>query len=129
MQTKQSIITLVGAAILLLFALAVISFVPPAPTIHALAPSLQEETQPHITIDFNTYNATEEYGNSLYANLTFTNFQSMTCDKNDGGTHHTAFDDPCYFRSECTSVLLPVDASSAKEWGLVGTAIFPLFES
>ena len=100
MQTKQSIITLVGAAILLLFALAVISFVPPAPTIHALSPSLQGETQPTVAIEFNTYNSKEEFGTPIHARLTFTNFQDITCDKNDGGTHHTAFDDPCYFQAE-----------------------------
>ena len=100
MQTKQSTITLVGAAILLLFALAVISFVPPAPTIHALSPSLQGETQPTVAIEFNTYNSKEEFGTPIHARLTFTNFQDITCDKNDGGTHHTAFDDPCYFQAE-----------------------------
>ena len=51
MQSKQTIITLVGAGMLLLFALAVISFVPPAPTIHALAPSLQDDPQPHVGFD------------------------------------------------------------------------------
>ena len=100
MQTKQSIITLVGAVILLLFALAVISFVPPAPVIHALSPSLQGETQPTVAIEFNTYNSKEEFGTPIHARLTFTNFQDITCDKNDGGTHHTAFDDPCYFQAE-----------------------------
>ena len=100
MQTKQSIITLVGAGMLLLFALAVISFVPPAPTIHALSPSLQGETQPTVAIEFNTYNSKEEFGTPIHARLTFTNFQDITCDKNDGGTHHTAFDDPCYFQAE-----------------------------
>ena len=100
MQSKQTIITLVGAAILLLFALAVISFVPPAPTIHALSPSLQGETQPTVAVEFNTYNSKEEFGTPIHARLTFTNFQDITCDKNDGGTHHTAFDDPCYFQAE-----------------------------
>ena len=100
MQTKQSIITLVGAVILLLFALAVISFVPPAPVIHALSPSLQGETQPTVAIEFNIYNSKEEFGTPIHARLTFTNFQDITCDKNDGGTHHTAFDDPCYFQAE-----------------------------
>ena len=100
MQTKQSIITLVGAGMLLLFALAVISFVPPAPTIHALSPSLQGETQPTVAIEFNIYNSKEEFGTPIHARLTFTNFQDITCDKNDGGTHHTAFDDPCYFQAE-----------------------------
>ena len=32
--------------------------------------------------------------------FTFTNFQNITCDKNDGGTHNTAYDDPCYFQVE-----------------------------
>ena len=38
MQTKQVIVTLIGLAVLLLFALAVISFVPRAQLIHAQSP-------------------------------------------------------------------------------------------
>jgi len=93
-------VTLVGVNTLLLFALTLVSFVPRSPTIEAQAPSLQGQNEPSVTIQFNTYNSKEEYGNPLYAKFTFTNFQDITCDKNDGGTHHTAFDDPCYFQSE-----------------------------
>ena len=100
MQTKQSIITLVGAAILLLFVLTLISFVPRTPTIEAQAPSLQGQNEPTVAIEFNTWNSKEEYGTSIQARLTFTNFQDITCDKNDGGEHHTVFDDPCYFQAE-----------------------------
>ena len=100
MLSKQSTVTLVGVSTLLLFALTVISFVPRPPAIEAQAPSLQSQNEPAVAIQFNTHNSKEEYGNSLYAKFTFTNFQDITCDKNDGGTHHTTFDDPCYFQSE-----------------------------
>ena len=93
-------ITLLGVCVLLLLALTLSSFVPRSPAIEAQAPSLQGQNEPGVTIQFNTHNSKEEYGNSLYAKITFTNFQDITCDKNDGGTHNTAFDDPCYFQSE-----------------------------
>jgi len=93
-------ITLLGIGVILLLALTLSSFVPRSPTIEAQAPSLQGQNEPGVTIQFNTNNSKEEYGNSLYAKFTFTNFQDITCDKNDGGTHNTAFDDPCYFQSE-----------------------------
>ncbi len=100
MQTKHSIITLAGVGILLLYALTVISFAPRTPMIEAQAPSLQEQNEPAVAIEFNTWNSKEEFGTSIHAQLTFTNFQDITCDKNDGGEHHTAFDDPCYFQVE-----------------------------
>lgn len=100
MLSKQSTVTAVGVSTLLLFALTVISFVPRSPAIEAQAPSLQGQNEPSVTIQFNTNNSKEVYGNSLYAKFTFTNFQDITCDKNDGGTHNTAFDDPCYFQNE-----------------------------
>ncbi len=85
---------------MLLFALTVISFVPRPPTIEAQAPSLQGQNDPAVAIEFNTWNSKEEFGTPIHAQLTFTNFQNITCDKNDGGEHHTAFDDPCYFQVE-----------------------------
>ena len=100
MQTKHSIITLAGVGILLLYALTVISFAPRTPTIEAQAPSLQEQNEPAVAIEFNTWNSKEEFGTPIHARLTFTNFQDITCDKNDGGEHHTTFDDPCYFQVE-----------------------------
>ena len=100
MQTKHSIITLAGVGILLMYVLTVISFAPRTPTIEAQAPSLQEQNEPAVAIEFNTWNSKEEFGTSIHAQLTFTNFQDITCDKNDGGEHHTAFDDPCYFQVE-----------------------------
>ena len=97
MQTKQSIITLVGAAILLLFALAVISFVPPAPTIHALAPSLEGEGQPHVGFDtLDDWVAAGEYMN---AGLLFANFPCI--DKND--------DDKCDYNDRFTTVTYRFD--------------------
>ncbi len=100
MITKQSMITLVGVSTLLLFALTFVSFLPPTSAIGAPAPSLQRQNEPGVTIEFNTHNSKEEYGTSIYAKLTFTNFQNITCDKNDGGTHRTTFDDPCYYQTE-----------------------------
>ena len=100
MISKQSIITLVGVGILALFALTVISFVPRTPAIEAHAPSFQGQNVPAVAIEFNTWNSKEEFGTPIHAQLTFTNFQDITCDKNDGGEHHTAFDDPCYFQVE-----------------------------
>ena len=100
MISKQSIITLVGVSTLLLFALTFVSFSPLAPAIEAQAPSLQRQNEPRVTIEFNTDNSKEEYGTSIFAKLTFTSFQDITCDKNDGGTHSTTFDDPCYYQTE-----------------------------
>ena len=85
MQSKQTIITLVGAAILLLFALAVISFVPPAPTIHALAPSLQDDPQPHV--GFDTLDDSVPAGEYAYAGLLFASFPCID-QNNDNKCNH-----------------------------------------
>ena len=98
MQTKQSIITLVGAAILLLFALAVISFVPPAPTIHALSPSLQGEPQPHVGFDTWMTNVVRQVNPCMRAS----EFASFPCiDKND--------DDTCTIQRRFTTVTYRFD--------------------
>ena len=89
MQTKQSIITLVGAAILLLFALAVISFVPPAPTIHALSPSLQEDPQRHV--GFDTLDDFVEAGEYMHAGLLFASFPCIDNNDDDKCTHEDDF--------------------------------------
>ena len=89
MQTKQSIITLVGAAILLLFALAVISFVPPAPTIHALSPSLEGEPQPHV--GFDTLDDFVEAGEYMHAGLLFASFPCIDNNDDDKCTHEDDF--------------------------------------
>ena len=97
MQTKQSIITLVGAGMLLLFALAVISFVPPAPTIHALSPSLEGEGQPRVGFDtLDDWVAAGEYMN---AGLLFASFPCI--DKND--------DDKCDYNDRFTTVTYRFD--------------------
>ena len=97
MQTKQSIITLVGAAILLLFALAVISFVPPAPMIHALSPSLEGESQPHVGFDtLDDFVAAGEYMN---AGLLFASFPCI--DNNN--------DDKCTYEDDFTTVTYRFD--------------------
>ena len=89
MQTKQSIITLVGAAILLLFALAVISFVPRAPTIHALAPSLEGEPQPHV--GFDTLDDFVEAGEYMHAGLLFASFPCIEKNNDDKCDYHDKF--------------------------------------
>ena len=97
MQSKQTIITLVGAGMLLLFALAVISFVPPAPTIHALAPSLQDDPQPHV--GFDTLDDSVPAGEYAYAGLLFASFPCI--DKND--------DDECDYNDRFTTVTYRFD--------------------
>ena len=80
---------LVGAGILLLFALAVISFVPPAPTIHALAPSSQDAPQPHVGFDtLDDWVAAGEYMN---AGLLFANFPCIDKDDNDTCDYNDRF--------------------------------------
>ena len=91
MRTKVPVVTLVGVGALLLAALAVI-FAPRAQTVYAQGP-------PSVEINLNSYNGVTTVGQSV-AQYTFKNFQGITCDENIGGPHHTAFDDPCYYRSE-----------------------------
>ena len=81
MQAKQSVTTLVGAVILLLFALTVISFVPGTPT-QALAPLTQADPQPHIS--FEKLNDLVSAGENLNAGLIFANFPCI--DQNNDGT-------------------------------------------
>ena len=84
MQTKQSIITLVGAGILLLFALTLISFVPPAPTIHALSPSLEGENEPTAAIGFDTLEFKRRVAAGEYIQCAVSLFASFPCiDKNN----------------------------------------------
>ena len=116
MQTKQSIITLVGAAILLLFALAVISFVPPAPTIHALAPSLQEEPQPHV--GFDTLEDSVPAGEYLNAGLLFANFPCIDNDKNGECTHKDDFTTVTYRFDLLTGGSDGPDANNCEGQGL-----------
>ena len=116
MQTKQSTITLVGAAILLLFALAVISFVPPAPTIHALAPSLQEEPQPHV--GFDTLEDSVPAGEYLNAGLLFANFPCIDNDKNGECTHKDDFTTVTYRFDLLTGGSDGPDANNCEGQGL-----------
>ena len=81
MQAKQSVTTLVGAVILLLFALTVISFVPGTPT-QALAPSMQQDPQPHV--GFDKLEDSVLAGDNLNTGLFFANFPCI--DQNDDGT-------------------------------------------
>ena len=82
---------------LLLFALAVISFVPPAPTIHALSPSLEGEGQPRVGFDtLDDWVAAGEYMN---AGLLFASFPCV--DKND--------DDKCDYNDRFTTVTYRFD--------------------
>ena len=81
MQAKQSVTTLVGAVILLLFALTVISFVPGTPT-QALAPSMQQDPQPRV--GFDKLEDSVLAGEKLNTGLFFANFPCI--DQNDDGT-------------------------------------------
>ena len=93
MQIRQPIVTLVWAGVLLLFALALLSFLPRA------QPATFQNGSPTVEISLNNYEGKVPHGQSV-AQYTFRDFQSITCDKNDGNQHSTAFDDPCYHRSE-----------------------------
>ena len=92
MRTKLPIVALVGAGALLLAALAVF-FTLRAQTVYA------QDPEPSVEIDLNSYKGITKQGQSV-AQYTFKNFQSITCDKNDGNEHSTVFLDPCYHRSE-----------------------------
>ena len=116
MQRKQSIITLVGVGMLLLFALAVISFVPPAPTIHALAPSLQEEPQPHV--GFDTLEDSVPAGEYLNAGLLFANFPCIDNDKNGECTHKDDFTTVTYRFDLLTGGSDGPDANNCEGQGL-----------
>ena len=94
MRTKVPVVTLVGVGALLLAALAVI-FAPRAQTVYAQGP-------PTVEIDLNSNSGVTPVMQSV-AQYTFRNFQDtehITCDENFGGPHHTAYNDPCYYRSE-----------------------------
>ena len=81
MQAKQSVTTLVGAVILLLFALTVISYVPGTPT-QALAPYMQADPQPHA--GFEQLDDSVAAGENLDIGIFFANFPCT--DQNDDGT-------------------------------------------
>ena len=92
-QNRQSIVTLVWAGVLSLFALALFAFLPRA------QPATFQDGTPIVEINLNNYEGKVPQGQSV-AQYTFRNFQSITCDVNDGNQHSTKFDDPCYYRSE-----------------------------
>ena len=82
MQAKQSVTTLVGAVILLLFALTLISYVPGGPTIQALAPYMQTDPEPHA--GFEQLEDSVAAGEDLDVSIFFANFPCT--DQNDDGT-------------------------------------------
>ena len=82
MLAKQSVTTLVGAVVLLLFSLTVISFVPGSPTIQALAPYMQQEPEPHA--GFEQLDDSVAAGEDLDVSIFFANFPCN--DDNDDGT-------------------------------------------
>ena len=92
-QNRQSIVTLVWAGVLSLFALALFAFLPRA------QPATFQGDTPTVEITLNNYVGKVIQGQSV-AKYNFRNFQSITCDVNDGNQHSTAFDDPCYHRTE-----------------------------
>ncbi len=93
MQTRHALVSLVGLAVILLFAL-VVSASPPL-----IEPATFQNSQPSISISLNSYQGKTEQGQSV-AQFTFRNFQDVTCDINVGGPHSTSFNDPCYHRAE-----------------------------
>ena len=82
MLAKQSVTTLVGVIILLLFALTVISYVPGGPTIQALAPFVQTDPKPHA--GFEQLDGSVAAGEDLNISIFFANFPCT--DQNDDGT-------------------------------------------
>ena len=92
-QNRQSIVTLVWAGVLSLFALALFAFLP------RVQPATFQGDTPTVEINLNNYVGKVIQGQSV-AKYNFRNFQSITCDVNDGNQHSTAFDDPCYHRTE-----------------------------
>ena len=92
-QNRQSIVTLVWAGVLSLFALALFAFLP------RVQPATFQGDTPTVEINLNNYEGKVPQGQSV-AQYTFRNFQSITCDVNDGNQHSTKFNDPCYYRTE-----------------------------
>ena len=82
MLAKQSVTTLVGALVLLLFVLTVISYVPGGPAIQALAPYMQQDPQPHA--GFEQLENSVAAGVDLDVSIFFANFPCT--DENDDGT-------------------------------------------
>ncbi len=92
MQTKLLIVTVFGAGALLIAALAVI--IAPRPQI-----AYAQNPQPTVQIELNHIFGNATPGRPL-ARYTFRNFQSITCDVNDGNQHSVDFPDPCYHLTE-----------------------------
>ena len=93
-QAKQSVTTLIGAIILLLFALTVISFVPNPPEIQTFAPAMQEDLQPAQEdlkphAGFESLDGSVSAGEDLNISIFFANFPCNdqngdgACDSND----------------------------------------------
>ncbi len=91
-QTKLLIVTVVGLGALLIAALAV--FLAPPPQI-----AYAQNPQPTVQIELNHAFGNATPGQPL-ARYTFRNFQSITCDANDGNEHSVDFPDPCYHLTE-----------------------------
>ena len=93
MLAKQSVTTLVGALVLLLFALTVISYVPGGPAIQALAPYMQQDLQPHA--GFEQLEDSVAAGEDLDVSIFFANFPCTdedadgTCNSDDTFTNIT----------------------------------------
>ncbi|MCY3993023.1 MAG: SH3 domain-containing protein [Caldilineaceae bacterium] len=88
-RTKQSVTTLIGAIILLLFALTLVSFVPNPPEIQTFAPAMQEDLQPAQEdlkphAGFESLDGSVSAGEDLNISIFFANFPCN--DQNDDGT-------------------------------------------
>ena len=88
-QAKQSVTTLIGAIILLLFSLTLISFVPNPPEVQTFAPAMQEDLQPAQEdlkphAGFESLDGSVSAGEDLNISIFFANFPCN--DQNDDGT-------------------------------------------
>ena len=130
METKLPIVTVVGAAALLLAVLAVV-IAPRSQTAYAQS---QNNIPPTVSIVFSSYLITSttegrmEPGGQLFARITINNLQSedLTCLKNEDnkGNHSTAFTDPCYRRAVIYRRGSPSSTVSACERGIGGRRSF-----
>ena len=116
MISKQSIITLVGTGILLLFALAVISFTPPAPMIPA-APLLSNDDGDPM-VGFDTIEYTVRAGEYMNAGLLFAYFPCIDEDDNGKCNYKDNFTTVTY-RFDILQDGADADSCEGQGWGTV----------
>ena len=112
MQPKHSLITLVGAGILLLFALTLISFVPRPEAIHALASD--DDFEPMVGFDTIEYTVTA--GEYVNAGLLFAYFPCNDKDDNGECDHNDKFTKVTY-RFDILQNGADADNCEGQGWG------------